>query len=313
MLTPGAEVVVAAGGRGGRGNASFATAVNRFPLLSEEGDPGEQRSIRLELKLLADVGIVGAPNAGKSTLLARVSSARPRVASYPFSTLEPVLGVVGWRDLSFVMVDVPGLVEGAHRGVGLGHQFLRHAERTRVLVHLVDGTVPAPMDAYLQVRDEVRRYGGGLERKAEVVAVTKIDLPEAAARVGEVQSVRPGTRVHGISAATGEGVDELLGDVAAALAGLRAEAPEASGSGSPPVLRPHKPRQRPRVTRSGNVYRVQYRPAERLAAMADQRDGAAMLQLMDQFRRQGVVAALERAGISTGDRARVGPVGWEWE
>ena len=305
---------MAAGGRGGRGNASFATSVNRFPLLAEEGDPGQRREIRLELKLLADVGIVGAPNAGKSTLLARVSAARPKIAAYPFTTLEPVIGVVGWRESSFVMVDIPGLVEGAHSGVGLGDQFLRHAERTRVLVHLVDGTAEDPAEAYAQVREEIRKYGGGLERKPEVVAVTKMDLPDTAAQADHLRSRVPqDTRVHQISAATGQGVDTLLGQVSEKLGGLRERNVVEATSEDVPTLRPRETRTLPRVRRQGRAYRVEYRPAERLAAMVDQEDGAAMLQLLDQFRRRGVVSALEDAGIRPGNRARVGAVEWEWE
>ncbi len=314
LLAPGDRVVVAEGGRGGRGNAGFTSAVNRFPLLAEEGDPGQRREIRLELKLLADVGIVGAPNAGKSTLLARVSSARPRIASYPFSTLEPVLGVVEWREVSFVMVDVPGLIEGAHAGAGLGHQFLRHAERTRLLVHLVDGAADRPVEAYGQVREEIRQYGGGLETKREIVAVTKMDLPGAAARVGELeQTLAGGAGVKGISAATGDGIDELLGEVAGVLAELQRGARTQAPAVEPPVLRPRGSRRGPTVVRRGRAYQVRHRPAERLAAMVDREDGAAMLQLLDQFRRRGVIAALENAGIRPGDKARVGAVEWEWE
>ena len=317
MLTPGARVVVAAGGRGGRGNASFATAVNRFPLLAEEGDPGQRRDVRLELKLLADVGIIGAPNAGKSSLLAVVSAARPKVADYPFTTLEPVLGVVERRGTSFVMVDIPGLIEGAHRGVGLGQEFLRHVERTRVLIHLVDGSGEEVEQTYEQTKNELARFGAGLDRKPAIVAVNKMDIPEVSSKRVELRGLG-GTDggVACISAATGEGVGELLDDVLVLLRETRAgegQSAEDAPAVEVPVLRPQETQQKPTVLCRGRMYRVKHRPAERLAAMIDQQDGAAMLQLMDQFRRRGVVSALEKAGIGAGDRARVGAVEWEWE
>ena len=317
MLTPGSRVVVAAGGRGGRGNASFATAVNRFPLLAEEGDPGQRRDVRLELKLLADVGIIGAPNAGKSSLLAVVSAARPKVADYPFTTLEPVLGVVERRGTSFVMVDIPGLIEGAHRGVGLGQEFLRHVERTRVLIHLVDGSGEEVEQTYEQTKNELARFGAGLDRKPAIVAVNKMDIPEVSSKRVELRGLG-GTDggVACISAATGEGVGELLDDVLVLLRETRAgegQSAEDAPAVEVPVLRPQETQQKPTVLCRGRMYRVKHRPAERLAAMIDQQDGAAMLQLMDQFRRRGVVSALEKAGIGAGDRARVGAVEWEWE
>ena len=317
MLAPGSRVVVAAGGRGGRGNASFATAVNRFPLLAEEGDPGQRRDVRLELKLLADVGIIGAPNAGKSSLLAVVSAARPKVADYPFTTLEPVLGVVERRGTSFVMVDIPGLIEGAHRGVGLGQEFLRHVERTRVLIHLVDGSGEEVEQTYEQTKNELARFGAGLDRKPAIVAVNKMDIPEVSSKRVELRGLG-GTDggVACISAATGEGVGELLDDVLVLLRETRAgegQSAEDAPAVEVPVLRPQETQQKPTVLCRGRMYRVKHRPAERLAAMIDQQDGAAMLQLMDQFRRRGVVSALEKAGIGAGDRARVGAVEWEWE
>ena len=317
MLTPGSRVVVAAGGRGGRGNASFATAVNRFPLLAEEGDPGQRRDVRLELKLLADVGIIGAPNAGKSSLLAVVSAARPKVADYPFTTLEPVLGVVERRGTSFVMVDIPGLIEGAHRGVGLGQEFLRHVERTRVLIHLVDGSGEEVEQTYEQTKNELARFGAGLDRKPAIVVVNKMDIPEVSSKQVELRELGGTDRgVVCISAATGEGVGELLDDVLVLLRETRAgegQSAEDAPAVEVPVLRPQETQQKPTVLCRGRMYRVKHRPAERLAAMIDQQDGAAMLQLMDQFRRRGVVSALEKAGIGAGDRARVGAVEWEWE
>jgi GTP-binding protein len=177
LATEGAEFVAARGGRGGRGNEAFKTSTNQTPREAEKGEAGEERWLRLELKLLADAGLVGLPNAGKSTLLSRLSRARPKIADYPFTTLTPFLGIVaapGFR--SFVLADLPGLIEGAHLGKGLGHQFLRHVERTRVLVHVVDLSGEDPVRAYRQVRAELAAYGHGLDGRPEVIAANKLDV-----------------------------------------------------------------------------------------------------------------------------------------
>ncbi|MBI5481553.1 MAG: GTPase ObgE [Deltaproteobacteria bacterium] len=213
---PGQRFVVAAGGRGGRGNIHFATSTNQAPRRCEPGGLGGQRWIRLELKLLADVGIVGYPNVGKSTLIARVSRARPKVADYPFTTLTPNLGVVQLgAGRTFVLADVPGLIAGAAEGAGLGLRFLRHVERTRALIHVVEVTGDPgrdPLRDYLAVRDELGRYDAALLERPEVVALSKLDLPEAKGRLAELKAAfaARGIDLHGISAATGEGVDDLL-------------------------------------------------------------------------------------------------------
>jgi GTP-binding protein len=222
---PGTKFVVAKGGQGGLGNMNFATSTNQAPRFAQDGTPGEERELVLELKLLADVGIVGYPNAGKSTLISRISRARPKIADYPFTTLVPNLGVVGWREKSFVVADIPGLIEGAHSGAGLGHQFLRHVERCRVLVHLVEGANPEPgrtpkadLDA---INKELELYSRELARKPQIIAVTKVDIPEAR-EAGEKLQKLLGRRanpvkVHLISAVTGEGMKELLDAVARVL------------------------------------------------------------------------------------------------
>ena len=224
--TPGERFVVAKGGRGGLGNMNFATSTNQAPRYAEDGTPGEEKDLVLELKLLADVGIVGYPNAGKSTLISRISRARPKIADYPFTTLIPNLGVVSWRgERSFVVADIPGLIEGAHEGAGLGHQFLRHVERCRVLVHLVEGANPEPgraPKADLEAIDrELALYSPELAKKPQIVAVTKIDVPEAR-EAGEKLAKLLGRRkkpvkVHLVSAVTGEGLPELLDAVARVL------------------------------------------------------------------------------------------------
>ncbi|MEQ9067145.1 MAG: GTPase ObgE [Gimesia chilikensis] len=226
MKETGDRVVVAKGGKGGRGNRHFATATHQTPREFEKGGPGEHRDISLELKLIADVGLVGKPNAGKSTLLSRLSKAHPEIADYPFTTKYPNLGLVrvGF-DHQFVMADIPGLIEGAHAGIGLGHEFLRHVERTRVLVHLVE---PAPMDQtdpienYRQIREEMRLYDATLMDRPEIVVVTKCELPDAEA-VTELLSEELGQPVLQISSATGESLDQLVRKIVNTLQDLEDE------------------------------------------------------------------------------------------
>ncbi|MEQ8852420.1 GTPase ObgE [Gimesia sp.] len=226
MKETGDRVVVAKGGKGGRGNRHFATATHQTPREFEKGGLGEQRDISLELKLIADVGLVGKPNAGKSTLLSRLSKAHPEIADYPFTTKYPNLGLVrvGF-DHQFVMADIPGLIEGAHAGIGLGHEFLRHVERTRVLVHLVE---PAPMDQtdpienYRQIREEMRLYDATLMDRPEIVVVTKCELPDAEA-VTELLSEELGQPVMQISSATGESLDQLVRKIVNTLQDLEDE------------------------------------------------------------------------------------------
>jgi len=212
LVDDGQEFVAARGGRGGRGNKAFATATHQTPRESEEGQPGEERRLALELKLIADVGLVGLPNAGKSTLLSRVSKAHPKIASYPFTTLEPQLGIVDLGDYRrLVMVDLPGLIEGAHVGHGLGDQFLRHIERTRVIVHLVDVGgfgQQTPAEAYRGIRRELELYSKTLAKKPEIVAGSKIDLPDAAAGLAGLRE-EVGEAL-GISSVSGLGLRKLL-------------------------------------------------------------------------------------------------------
>ncbi|MDR7544531.1 MAG: GTPase ObgE [Armatimonadota bacterium] len=225
LAAPGQRAVIARGGRGGRGNARFATSTHRAPRRAEPGAPGEERVVDLELRLLADVGLVGMPNAGKSTLLRRISSARPRVGPYPFTTTEPVLGAVDLPDgRGFVAADLPGLIEGAHRGAGLGHAFLRHVARTRVLIHVIDLAAPQdPMTQYTTLQRELELYDPALLRRPVLVALNKIDLPEGRRRLGQAAAALAecGLQAFGISGATGEGVSVLLQAAADALEAAR--------------------------------------------------------------------------------------------
>lgn len=209
---PGQSVVAAKGGKGGRGNARFATSANQAPQTAEEGTEGEEYSLILELKLIADVGVIGYPNVGKSTLLAAVSAAKPRIASYPFTTLEPVLGMVEVGRQSFILAEIPGLIEGAHLGKGLGHDFLRHIVRTRVLIHLLDGGSPSPAEDMTQVNTELSLFDSALAKKPQLVAVNKMDLPQVKARREELEESFSaiGTPVFFVSAVSGEGIPELM-------------------------------------------------------------------------------------------------------
>ncbi|HEV2123720.1 MAG TPA: GTPase ObgE, partial [Chloroflexota bacterium] len=226
VVEPGERVLVARGGRGGLGNVHFATSTQRTPEFAQQGEPGEERELELELRVIADVGLVGYPNAGKSSLLAAISAARPKIADYPFTTLEPNLGVVGIADESFVVADIPGLIEGAHTGAGLGHRFLRHIERTRLLLHVVEiaGIEGRdPLEDFERINRELAQYSSELPDRPQIVAANKMDLPEARDRWPAFQNAMKdrGLDVYPISAATREGIEPLLKAVVARLAELR--------------------------------------------------------------------------------------------
>lgn len=230
LAEPGEQVVVAEGGKGGRGNAHFKSSTNRAPRQFEPGEAGRIRRLSLELKVIADVGLVGLPNAGKSTLLSRLSRARPQIADYAFTTKTPMLGIVSLSpDRTFVLADLPGLIEGAHLGVGLGHEFLRHVERAGILVHVVE-PMPVdesdPIDNYHAIRSELVQYDQSLGERVEIVAVSKSELP-VAEEVRQRLQATIGRDVLGISAVTGQGLDRLLGAVGKALSERgRQEPPE---------------------------------------------------------------------------------------
>lgn len=325
LAAEGQSAIMARGGRGGRGNAYFASPTNQFPLLAEQGEQGETMRLRLELKLLADIGIIGLPNAGKSSLLSVVSAARPKIANYPFTTLEPALGVVEHRRRTFVMVDIPGLIEGAHQGVGLGHDFLRHIERTRALVHMVDGSSPDPLDDWRKINAELRLFNADLAAKPQIVAVNKIDITEVRSRMGELEAAfeAEGVRPLFISAVTHSGLDPLLDAALAALDAAPAvhaapatpeiEMPDAAPASEIPVLRPQPRRRQPQVVRKRNgVFVVQSQRAVRIAALLDD-DWNARMQFVGYLQRAGITRALEEAGVAPGDTVRFGDVEWEWQ
>ncbi len=212
IVEHGQRVLVAKGGKGGLGNVHFASSTDQAPRVAEDGRPGEEALLILDLKLIADVGVTGYPNAGKSTLVSMVSRARPKIADYPFTTLEPVLGVVEVGYSSFVIADIPGIIEGAHRGLGLGLDFLRHIERTKVIIHLIDGSTGSIMEDLRSIEEELKEYGAALKDKPRIIAVNKIDLPEVRSRLPRLKRgfKDAGITVYFISAATGEGVEALI-------------------------------------------------------------------------------------------------------
>jgi GTP-binding protein len=300
LVQHGDTWLAARGGQGGRGNARFLSNARRAPSFAEQGEYGEERWLRLELKLLADAALVGFPNAGKSTLISAVSAAKPKIADYPFTTLEPHLGVVRFHDHEFVLADIPGLIEGAAEGKGLGHQFLRHVERARVLVILVDlapvdGRAPAEQERVLF--DELGRYRPELLERPRLVVGSKADV-----------ATEPfdGMRV---SAVTREGLDEFLGTTAT----LVDEARAAEGDDETyVVLRPAE--QGFSVVREGtHEWRVRGRPAERAVALADLTNPDAMSYVQQKLARMGVERALARAGASDGDVVRIGHIELTYE
>jgi GTP-binding protein len=312
LIEHGQEVVVARGGRGGRGNAAFASPTNQAPRLAEKGEPGEERWVKLELKLIADVGIVGMPNAGKSTLLAAVSAARPKIADYPFTTLTPNLGVAIVDDRDVVLADLPGLIEGAHLGLGLGHQFLRHVERTRLLIHLLDGSSADPLKDFEDISKELELYDTRLAEKPVIPVLNKLDLPQARQRWLRVREAltRQGHQPLAISAVTGEGVQVLLRRVVQALATL----PERPPTDVLPIIRPVEDEELFHVERIGPAgFRVTGRRIERAAAMTDWDNDEAIARFQRIVDAMGISEALRQAGVQAGDTVYIGQAELEWQ
>ncbi len=308
----GQELIIARGGRGGWGNIHFATSTNQTPRIAQKGDHGEEHQYTLELRLIADVGIIGFPNVGKSSLLARSSQAKPKVADYPFTTLEPILGMVDVGNHSFVLAEIPGLIEGAHAGRGLGAEFLQHALRTKVLIHLVDGTSPSPADDIARVNTELRLFDGGLAGKPQIIAVNKMDLPEVQEKVKEIRNLfqQAGLPVYFISAATGDGVAELMNaayNLLQKVESLEKDEPEITEK----IFHP-TPRQSKEVYQEGDVFIINSLEIERIVARVDLSDPEVMRQLRGQLEKTGLTRALIKAGIQGGNKVRCGEVEWLW-
>jgi len=310
MAVDGQRVMVARGGRGGYGNTRFATPVNQAPRIAQKGEVGDEASLILELKLIADVGIIGHPSVGKSTLLAAASAARPKIAAYPFTTTEPILGVVDVGHNSFVLAEIPGLIEGAHRGLGLGHDFLRHAERTRVLIHLLDGSSANPRAEMDQINKELAMFNPVLASKRQLVAVNKIDLPHVLERIPELQKeLGNGEAPLFISAATTEGVSQLMTRACEMLNSIATPQPVEAIT----VFRPQPRKERVTVSMEGEVFVVSSSRAEKLIARMDVQNPEARAYIRNQFTRIGVAKALKNAGVKLGDTVRFGKVEMKWE
>jgi len=316
LLTPGERAVVARGGGGGRGNRQFATATRQSPRFAERGLPGEERTLELHLKLSADAGLVGLPNAGKSSLIARLTRAQPKVADYPFTTLEPVLGTLERDDRQLVIADIPGLIEGASAGAGLGHEFLAHVERCRLLVHVLD-LKPLdgsdPQENFETVEAELREHGHGLATLPRLLALSKADLvpPEEAAAAVERWRDRLGVEVMATSAVTGQGLEELANAI------FRDVPPEErveDSAETPATHRVYRPGRGDayRVERTGpGAFRVEGERIERLIARHDVDNDEALRYVEERLRALGVIRALESAGFEPGDDVEIGGIVFE--
>ncbi|MGB2693660.1 MAG: GTPase ObgE [Dehalococcoidia bacterium] len=309
---PGMQVAIAHGGDGGKGNARFATSTRQVPRIAERGLAGEQTKIKIELRLVADVGLVGLPNAGKSSLLRAMSSARPKVGAYPFTTLEPELGVVESKYEVFVVADIPGLIERAHEGKGLGIGFLQHVERTRVLVHVVDLSREEPLADLGIVRNELEAFGHGLVDKQWVVALNKIDMPGAGEAAGAAKRslTNKGLRPFPISAATGAGVDGLITAMADIVREERQRA-AAETPQEPAVVRP-RPVRPVEVARGDGMFVVRGDGPARVLALLGWETDEARGEALRRLRRMGVARALHKAGARAGDKVRIANVELEW-
>ncbi len=314
LVEAGQRLLVAKGGRGGRGNQHFARPSRQAPRIAEKGEPAEEKNLRLELKLLADVGIVGMPNAGKSSLLAAVSNAKPKIADYPFTTLEPNLGVADLDlDTTLILADIPGLVEGAHMGVGLGDAFLRHIQRTRVLIHLLDGMSEDPLADFSQINSELALFDPRLGEKAQIVVMNKLDMPEAKARWNKVKKAleKRGYEPMAISALTRENLQPLLWKAYEVL--KNAPEPEPVAQQAMPVYRPEANPKDFTIERTDDGgYRVRGEAIERAAAMTYWTEEPAVLRFYRLIKALGVDAALRAAGVQEGDTVYIGENELEW-
>lgn len=308
------ELVVATGGRGGRGNARFASSSNQAPRIAEKGEPGVERWLKLELKLIADVGLVGVPNAGKSTLLSVVSNAKPKIADYPFTTLEPNLGVVVYDDQDIVFADIPGLIEGAHMGVGLGHSFLRHVQRTRLLIHILNGASDEVLADYSQINTELALYDEGLIERPQIVVFNKIDVEGAEERYQIVKEAlaKDGVEVMAISAITQHNIRPLIQRVAQIMAELPAPDVLAVDEEALPLYELEEDDLPFDVVRVEGGYRIIGKRIERAASMTQWDYEQAVMRFQDILETLGVTKALETAGIEVGDTVYIGDHELEW-
>ena len=307
------QLRVCKGGRGGRGNPHFKSATHQAPRTAERGEPGEEKRLRLELKLIADIGLIGVPNAGKSTLLSVLTNAKPKIAPYPFTTLEPNLGVAQVDDQRTVVIaDIPGLIEGASHGAGLGLAFLRHIQRTRVLIHLLDGLSTDPLADYSQINSEMSLFDPELARKPQVVAFNKIDQPEVQARVDDVREVMrlKGVEFFPISALARTNVRQLLIKAVQ----LLDETPEPEAAATLPVYRPKEDARDFRVARTGpHGWRVSGAAIQRAASMTFWEHDGSVRRFQKIMEALGVDEALRKAGVQNGDTVAIGDFELDWQ
>ena len=312
LVNAGDEEIAARGGKGGWGNVHYATSTNQAPYIAQRGEAGEERTVSLEMRLIADVGIIGYPNAGKSTLLASASAAKPKIADYPFTTIEPELGIVEVGYDRFTMAEVPGLIEGAHLGKGLGHTFLQHILRTKILIHLLSGTSESLVDDLIHVNQELVLYDPMLAGKVQIVALNKIDLPGVQDKLSSIKREfsQVGIKARFISAATGEGVPDLMVE---ALKTLKQEAAKESDREiTKKVFRPGPEDAGITVEKKGDTYIIHAAELERIVVGAGASETELRSQVQNQLTRRGANKILEKAGAKPGSKVRCGELEWEW-
>jgi GTP-binding protein len=306
IKTAGEKILMAKGGRGGRGNASFKTQKTTAPRIAEKGEPGENAEIKLELRLIADAGFVGLPNAGKSSLLSQISAAKPKIADYPFTTLEPNLGVVDYKGRHFVAADIPGIIEGAHEGKGLGLEFLRHIRRTKVLIHLIDVSGfdgSDPYDNYKIINGELKKYSKYLAKKHIIIALNKTDLPDSGKHIKAFKKRLKNKSILEISAATGEGVDELLKETVKLLDKPVKTNPEEDIEITPVKKYIYEPDFKIRF--EDGVYAVSGKKVDTLTEMTKFNEDDALRRYQNILKKMGLEDELERAGAKPGDTVRI--------
>ena len=314
LTQPGQQLSMLKGGRGGRGNQHFATSRNQVPRTAEKGEPAQERRIKLELKLIADIGLIGVPNAGKSTLLSVLTNAKPKIAPYPFTTLEPNLGVANIDDdTTVVLADIPGLIEGASQGAGLGHDFLRHVQRTRVLIHILDGLSEDPVADYSQINSELSLFDPNLAKKPQLVALNKIDQPEVQEKLKDIQKKfkKLNVELTTISALARTNTRDLLIKAHQSLA----DAPALEEVELPlPVYRPKEDPREFAVTREGgNEWRISGVAIERAASMTYWQHDGSVRRFQKIMETLGVDEALRKAGVQEGDTVAIGEFELEWQ
>ena len=330
MIENKQKTLVLSGGKGGNGNVKYASSTNQYPVIAQSGETGTKINVRLDLKLLGDVGIIGAPNAGKSSIISFLTAATPKIANYPFTTLEPVLGVVEHRNKDFVLVDIPGLIEGAHEGIGLGHDFLRHIERTKMLIHVIDGSELNPIETFYKINKEIELFNKEILNKPQIILINKIDLEEVKILEKDILdsfSEIP-EMIYFVSAISGEGLLKVMDETVTMLF-----SPDVLKGGSftpltksqtkPQIqkqqeekniiLKPSPKSRGPKITVNNDLFTVIFPSVERIAKRIDYEDWTARMQLYRHMKKTGVVKALEDAGIKKGDTVQMGGIEWEWD